>query len=148
MVRVRNGPAGMTGFLFFCAATGRPEAKAKTSNRVTVRTKIALFAGSTYWIVREIERVCLATDEFNVALISRNRDRSPAVTDIADDPAAFTHQFHAVVPKSAQRDFFGGARFSQIKTPIARKRTTDNSFPRPDSTTATPTKISLHKNIP
>src|SRR5260370_31223090 len=131
MVRVRNGPAGMNGFLFFCAATGRPEAKAKTSNRVAVRTKIALFAGSTYWIVREIERVCLATDEFNVALISRNRDRSPAVTNIADDSAALTHQFHAVVPKSPQRNLFGGRGCHEIKTPMRMNLDSGNSLARP-----------------
>src|SRR5260370_20611157 len=129
MVRVRNGPAGMNGFLFFCAATGRPEAKAKTSNRVAVRTKIALFAGSTYWIVREIERVCLATDEFNVALISRNRDRSPAVTDIAHDATALPHQFHAVLPKSAQRNFFGGRGCHPMKSAIGGKLQTCNFLP-------------------
>src|SRR6266513_952463 len=118
MVRVRSGPAGMTGFLFFCAATGEPESKAKTRNRVTARTKMALFAVFTGWIVREIERVCLALDEINVALVGRDRDRSPPVTDVAGDSAPFAQQFHPVVPESAQRNFLGGRGRHQMKSAI------------------------------
>src|SRR2546427_8203540 len=115
MVRVRSGPAGMTGFLFFCAATGGLEATAQTRDRTTVRTKIALFAVFTDWIVRENERVCLALDEINVALVGRDRDRSPPVTDVAGDSASFAQQFHAVVPESAQRNFLGGRGRHQMK---------------------------------
>ena len=109
MVRVSSGPAGITGFLFFCAATGGPEAKAETRNRATVRTKIALLAVFTDWIVRENESVCLALDEINVALVRGDRDRSPPVTDVAGDSTPFAQQFHPVVPESTQGDFLGGS---------------------------------------
>src|SRR5260221_7913269 len=115
----------MAGFLFFCDATGRPEIKAETRNRVTARTKIVFFAVFTAWIVREKERVCLARDQFNVALISRDRDRSPPVTDIADDSAPFAEEFHTVVPESTQRDFLDGRSRHQMKPTVGRELQSD-----------------------
>src|SRR5260370_490079 len=118
----------MTGFLFFFAATGGPEVTAGTRDNTAVRTKNAPFAVFTAWIVRENERLCLAADEIDVALVSGDRDRSPSVTDVAGNSASFAQQFQAVVPESAQGDFLGGRGRHQMKSTIAGKLQRDVSL--------------------
>src|SRR5258708_7660184 len=147
MVRVRSGPAGMTGLLFFCAAAGEHEATAETRDNPAVRTKIALFAVFTDWIVRENERLCLAADEIDVALVSGDRDRSPPVTDVAGNSASFAPQFQPVVPESAPGAFLGGRGRHQMKSTIAGKLQRDVSLGGLEFISAAGGKFSVEEDV-